>query len=841
MLNNIVIRGARVHNLKNISLTIPRDSLVVITGPSGSGKSSLAFDTIYAEGQRRYVESLSAYARQFLEQLQKPDADAIEGLSPSIAIEQKTTSRSRRSTVGTITEVYDYLRVAFTRIGRLLCYQCGSPIATQKIQSIVDAIAALPEGTKMQVLSPLVSGRKGLYKKELYEARRKGIIRARIDGRMHDITGDIELNRHKRHDIDIVIDRLIIQSGIEKHISRAVTAALEFSDIIILNIIDDSRDLFFSTRLACPKCGINYPEVSPRFFSFNSPYGACPECGGLGVAHNPDDSRESSLDSVCLSCNGMRLRKEALAVKIGGLNIGEISSMPVKDIIKFLEGLELGRMEQIIVKKVFRETRERLSFLMNAGLGYLTLDRPANTLSSGEAQRIRLAAQIGSSLAGVLYIFDEPTIGLHPRDCGRLIDSLHQLRDMGNTVLVVEHDEDTMLCSDHIVDMGPGAGEEGGYIVASGTVQDIIRDSASLTGAYLGGKMCIPVPEKRRQTRSFLGIRGASAFNLKDIDVRIPLGLLTCVTGVSGSGKSTLIIEILYKAIAAKLYSSRGVPGRHRGISGIGKIDKIIDIDQAPLGRTPRSNPATYTGIFTLVRNLFARLPESRVRGYGPGRFSFNITGGRCEACRGDGLIRVSMHFLPDVYIPCESCRGSRYRKETLDIKYKGMSIADVLDMTVRKALVFFDAIPALKRLLSTLEQVGLGYIRLGQSATTLSGGEAQRIKLAKELSRRATGRTLYILDEPTTGLHYTDIQRLLDVINRLVDAGNTVVIIEHNLDVIKSADYIIDLGPESGADGGRVVASGTPEQIALTPESQTGRYLKDKLKGPEIRDRDPK
>lgn len=831
MLDSIIIKGARVHNLKNLNVKIPRDSLIVITGPSGSGKSSLAFDTIYAEGQRRYVESLSTYARQFLDQLQKPDVDSIEGLSPSIAIEQKTTAKGLRSTVGTITEIYDYLRVAYTRIGHLTCYKCGSPIASQRVQQIIDSVINLPEGTRIQVLSPIVIGRKGEYKKELYEARKKGFIRARVDGEILDITKEVKLNKHKRHNIDIVIDRLIIKPGIEKHISRAITHATDVTDVVTINIIEEERDLFFSTKLACPKCGINYPEISPRFFSFNSPFGACPACNGLGFKNTGDEEDTTDQLSICPQCMGLRLRKEALAVKIDGLNIGELTSRPIKDIASLLDNLKLTKNEKTIISKVLKETKERLDFLNRVGLGYLTLNRPAVTLSSGEEQRIKLATQVGSSLSGVLYIFDEPSIGLHPRDCGRLLDSLRRLKEMGNTVIVVEHDEDTMKIADYIIDMGPKAGVDGGYIVSEGSLPRIMEDSRSITGAYLRGQFTIPVPEKRRKPRDFITIKGAKEYNLKNIDVKIPLGVFTCVTGVSGSGKSTLVIEILYKALAGKLYSSISTPGEHERIEGIEKIDKVIDIDQAALGRTPRSNPATYTGVFTFIRSLFSQISESRVRGYKPGRFSFNIPGGRCEECRGDGLIKVSMHFLPDMYVPCDTCKGSRYNKETLDITYKGKNISDVLNMTVTQALEFFGAVPPLRGKLSTLENVGLGYIQLGQSATTLSGGEAQRVKLSKELSKRATGKTLYILDEPTTGLHFVDIQKLLDVLNDLVDAGNTVLVIEHNLDIIKSADHIIDLGPESGEEGGRIMASGTPEKIALIKKSHTGRYLKEKLK----------
>ena len=830
MLDHIAVKGARVHNLKNINVNIPRDSLVVITGPSGSGKSSLAFDTIYAEGQRRYVESLSAYARQFLDNLQKPDVDSIEGLSPSIAIEQKTTAKNLRSTVGTITEIYDYLRVAYTRIGKPRCYRCGSPIAAQGTQQIIELITALPRGTRIQVLSPIVMGRKGEYRKELYEARKKGFIRARIDGEMADITKEIKLNRHKRHNIDIVVDRLIIKPGIDKHLSKAVTIATGLADVVIINIIDEKRDLFLSTRLACPACGINYPEISPRFFSFNSPYGACPACRGLGYEDTGEEVEEAADLTTCRSCAGMRLRKEALSVTINGLNIGELAGRPVRDIQAFLKALRLDKTEALIASKILKEARERLSFLEKVGLGYLTLNRPALTLSSGEAQRIRLATQVGSSLTGVLYIFDEPSIGLHPRDHARLMESLCSLREMGNSVIVVEHDEDTMKRADYIIDMGPGAGVNGGYIVSEGDPGHITSDKKSLTGSYLRGQLEIPVPASRRKPSGFITVKGAAAFNLKNIDVRIPTGVLTCVTGVSGSGKSTLVFDILYRALARKLYSSGEMPGTHERIEGIEKIDRVINIDQSPLGRTPRSNPATYTGIFAFVRNLFSQVPQARIRGYRPGRFSFNIQGGRCEACRGEGLIKVSMHFLPDLYVPCDECKGARYNRETLEIRYKDKNISETLNMTVSQALEFFDSIPPLRHKLHTMERVGLGYIQLGQPATTLSGGEAQRVKLSRELGKKATGRTLYILDEPTTGLHFVDIQRLLEVLNGLADAGNSVVVIEHNLEVIKSADYIIDLGPEGGEEGGRVVASGTPEQVAMQTGSYTGAFLKKKL-----------
>jgi excinuclease ABC subunit A len=828
--NTIVIKGARVHNLKDLDISIPRDRMTVITGPSGSGKSSLAFDTIYAEGQRRYVESLSVYARQFLDQLQKPDVDSIEGLSPSIAIEQKSTVKNLRSTLGTVTEIYDFLRVLYTRIGHLTCYECGGKIDAQGIQQITDLILSLPPDTRLQILSPVVMGRKGEYRKELHEARTRGLIRARIDGEMVDITKEVQLNKRKKHTIDIVIDRLVVKPAIERHLFQAVTLALTFTDVVIINVIDDNKDIFFSMKLACPKCGINMPEVSPRFFSFNSPYGACPKCNGLGYRDVDEDDEYSGSLKTCPHCGGLRLRKEALGVRINGVNIAQLSAKSVTEVVRFLEGLSLDRRESLIASRVLKEIRERLSFLERVGLGYLELRRPAITLSGGEIQRTRLATQVGSSLTGVLYIFDEPSVGLHPRDCHRLLNSLSRLRAQGNTVIVVEHDEETIRKADYILDMGPGAGADGGDVVAEGGLRDILSDKDSLTGSYLRGDRSIPVPRKRKKPKGFITIQGARAFNLKNIDVTIPLGLLTCVTGVSGSGKSTLIIDILYNALTNRLYSSHNLPGEHSGIAGIEKIDKVIDIDQSPLGRTPRSNPATYTGVFTSIRNLFSQIRDSRVRGYKPRRFSFNVPGGRCEACRGDGLIRISMHFLSDVYVPCEACKGARYSPETLEIRYKGRSISDVLSMTVAEALDFFGAIPALRLKLETLDRVGLGYIQLGQPATTLSGGEAQRVKLSRELSRKATGKTLYILDEPTTGLHFVDIQKLLEVLNGLVEGGNSVIVIEHNLDVIKCADHIIDLGPEGGDEGGRIVAEGPPEEVILNPESHTGRFLRRKL-----------
>ncbi len=837
----IVVKGARVHNLKNIDVKIPRDRFIVVTGPSGSGKSSLCFDTIYAEGHRRYVESLSAYARQFLEQLQKPDVDYIEGLSPAIAIEQKTTTKNPRSTVGTITEIYDYLRVLFTRIGHPFCYKCGAPITAQGTQQIMGSIMALPMGSRIQVLSPIVVGRKGEYKKEFQDMRREGFVRARVDGEMVDLARELKLHRHKRHNIDIVIDRLIMKHGIERRLSEAVELALRHSDMVIVNILDEARDMLFSRSLACLRCGVSYPEINPRFFSFNSPYGACPGCKGLGLEGISETALEDEEEyrgfTVCRACSGARIRKEALSIRIADKNIADTARMSVLDAHSFISKLRLSEKERLISHRVLREIRERLGFLEKVGLGYLTLDRPAFSLSGGEAQRIRLATQIGSSLTGVLYILDEPSIGLHPRDCSRLLKSLSTLRDMGNTVIVVEHDEETIRNADYILDMGPGAGLMGGWVVASGTVEEIIHSEQSITGRYLKGEVSIPVPAIRRRPKGYIKIIGAREFNLKNIDVKIPLGVLDCITGVSGSGKSTLLFEILYKALSRGIYGSKAIPGRHTAIEGMDAIDKVICIDQSPLGRTPRSNPATYTGVFTHIRDLMSQLPDSRVRGYRPGRFSFNVKGGRCETCKGDGLVKVEMHFLPDVYIPCEVCNGSRYNRETLAVRYKGKNIAEILDMTVAQALDFFNAVPYIRDKLETLNMVGLGYIQLGQSATTLSGGEAQRVKLSKELSKRATGNTIYILDEPTTGLHFVDVQKLLDVINGLVDSGNTVIIIEHNLEIIKNADYIIDLGPEGGDEGGRIVAHGTPEEIAADPGSFTGVFLRDKLLNSRIED----
>ncbi|MEW6117371.1 MAG: excinuclease ABC subunit UvrA [Nitrospirota bacterium] len=843
MQDYIIIKGAREHNLKNIDVTIPRDKITVITGPSGSGKSSLAMDTIYAEGQRRYVESLSAYARQFLEQMQKPDLDYIDGLSPAIAIDQKTVTKSPRSTVGTITEVYDYMRVLFTRIGIPYCYNCGSVISTQDISNIISSVSSLPEGTRVQVLSPIVRGRKGEYKKELQKMRLDGFVRARIDGKMVELTHDISLKKQQQHTIEIVIDRFIIKPSVDRQIRQAIETSLRYADSIVINLVDENRDIAFSKTLACPQCGISYPEIEPRLFSFNSKYGACPRCEGMGFEGIVDESaeregyqeeiyeRELTHLSPCKACHGMRLRKEALSIKLKGTNIGQFARMSVEDAQQFINALDLSEREMLISKRVLKEIRDRLSFLERVGLGYLTLDRPSLTLSGGEAQRIRLATQLGSSLTGVLYILDEPSIGLHPRDCAKLLKSLDSIRDAGNTVVIVEHDEETIRHADYIIDMGPGAGKNGGWIIASGTPDEIRNNEASITGKYLSGKAKIPVPEKRRKPAEFLKVIDASEFNLKHINVSVPLSVFTCITGVSGSGKSTLVFEVLYKALAKRLYDSDVIPGAHKQIEGLEKIDKVIRVDQSPLGRTPRSNPATYTGIFTFIRDLFSRLPDSRVRGYKASRFSFNLPGGRCEFCQGDGMKKIEMHFLPDVYVTCDACKGKRYNKETLEIYYKGKNISDILEMTITEALEFFSAIPPLKQRLEILDDVGMGYLRLGQPATTLSGGESQRLRLAKELGKKATGNTIYLLDEPTTGLHFVDIQRLLNVINRLVDMGNSVIVIEHDIDIIKSADYLIDLGPEGGNEGGRIIAAGTPEEVAKNKDSYTGRFLAQKLK----------
>ncbi len=834
----IAIKGAREHNLKNIDLSIPRDRITVVTGPSGSGKSSLAIDTIYAEGQRRYVQSLSAYARQFLEQLRKPDVDSIEGLSPAIAIDQRTAIRSPRSTVGTITEIYDYMRVLYTRLGRPVCWRCGTPIAAQETESIIASVMSLPAGTRLQLLSPIVRDRKGEYKKELEQMRAEGFVRARIDGHMRDLLGEISLEKHKLHTIEVVIDRLVMKPNIERQVRSSIETALRYAEAAVVNLVDKHKDMLFSSKMACPKCGLSYPEMTPRLFSFNSRLGACEHCRGLGFEDMEEEAEELSGQRPCRVCGGLRLRKEALSIRLGGLNIGEFSELSVRDAYAFVEGMKLSERERFIATRVLKEVKDRLSFLDKVGLGYLTLKRPSLSLSGGEAQRIRLATQIGSSLTGVLYVLDEPSIGLHPRDLRKLLESLSAIRDRGNTVVVVEHDEETIRRADHIVDMGPGAGVRGGWVVSSGTPREIEADARSITGNYLKGTLSIPLPLKRRTPEDFIEIIGAREFNLKDIDVKIPLGVFTCVTGVSGSGKSTLVLEILYKALLRELHGKTGgpvgplgPPGKHKEIKGMKKLDRAICVEQTSLGRTPRSNPATYTGVFAPVRELFAGLPEARMRGYTSSRFSFNLHGGRCEACRGAGLKKVEMHFLPDVYVPCDVCKATRYNKETLEIAYKEKTVSDVLGMTVGEAIEFFGPVPHIRHTLGILDDVGLGYMQLGQPAPTLSGGEAQRVRLSRELAKRPTGKTLYILDEPTTGLHFVDIEKLLNVLASLVETGNTVVVIEHNLDVIKSADWIVDLGPEGGEDGGRLVASGTPEEVSANPASYTGKALRPKLK----------
>ena len=938
----IAVRGARVHNLKNIDVELPRDKLVVITGLSGSGKSSLAFDTIYAEGQRRYVESLSSYARQFLEQMEKPDVDLIDGLSPAIAIEQKTTGSNPRSTVGTVTEIYDYLRLLFANIGVPHCHLCGREIASQSLERIIDIVMLSPNDERVNVLAPIVRGRKGEFKKELAALRARGFTKVRVDGQLRSLEEDIKLDRRKNHSVDVVVDRVILKAGVERRLTESVEIALNLADDIVIINTYDTGDRLFSRRLACTYCGVSMPEMTPRAFSFNSPHGACVECQGLGAVYDfdpvrlvPDESLSLSGGAIapwakgdrklvrealealsrtfdidldlpfrrlsrkirdllffgavgarrsdeapkkgkakeadpfgagfeglipnlrrryeegswleqenlepyralraCPGCNGERLKPQSRAVRVKGRTISDYVALPISEAVRVFDTLELTDREALIANRILREIRDRIHFLNDVGVGYLTLGRSAATLSGGEGQRIRLATQIGSNLTGVLYVLDEPSIGLHQRDNRALLSTLARLRDLGNTVLVVEHDEETIRTADFVVDLGPGAGEHGGHVIFQGTPQQLLADgNGSLTAAYLRNERSIQTPRARRQpTRGHVVIKGARENNLKDIDISIPLGVLTTVTGVSGSGKSTLVNEILYRALARELYRAADEPGAHSAIEGIEHLDKVIQIDQSPIGRTPRSNPATYTGLFTFIRELFAMLPEAKARGFKPGRFSFNVKGGRCEACQGDGVIAIEMHFLPDVYVTCEQCKGRRYNRETLEIKYRGKSIADVLDLTVDQALPLLENFPPIAVKLRTLQDVGLGYIELGQSATTLSGGEAQRVKLSKELSRRGTGTTLYILDEPTTGLHFADTHKLLDVLNKLVDQGNTVVIIEHNLDVIKSADHVIDLGPEGGAGGGRIVAQGTPEDVARSRESYTGQFLAEILRIP--------
>lgn len=934
--DKIIIKGAREHNLKNVDLEIPRDSLVVMTGLSGSGKSSLAFDTIYADGQRRYMESLSSYARQFLGQMEKPDVDSIEGLSPAISIDQKTTSKNPRSTVGTVTEIYDYLRLLYARIGIPHCPICGREIKQQTIDQIVDQICELPEGSKIQLLAPVVRGRKGEHAKEIERAKKSGFVRIRIDGNIYDLSEEIKLDKNKKHNIEIVVDRLVVKDGIKPRLTDSLETVFGISGGLVIVDVIDGEEMLFSQSYACPEHNISIEELTPRMFSFNNPFGACEKCTGLGVFQKVDPElvvpdkelsimqgairapgwntiedgtfammyysaiserygvpldepvknlkneqldiflygtngeklelkrpaeygggiyyaafegvvnnlerrfKESSSeyardelmsymsDVPCPECHGDRLKKESLSVTVGGKNIMEITRLSVAEALDFFRNLDLSEREKFIAERIIKEIKERLGFLQSVGLEYLTLARSSGTLSGGESQRIRLATQIGSSLMGVLYILDEPSIGLHQRDNDKLIATLKRLRDMGNTVIVVEHDEDTMLSADYIVDIGPGAGVHGGKVVCAGTVDDIKACPESITGQYLSGEKFIPVPQKRREGNgNFLCVYGAAENNLKNVDVKIPLGTFTCVTGVSGSGKSSLVNEIIFKHLASKLNRARCRAGKFSEITGLEHLDKVIDIDQSPIGRTPRSNPATYTGVFTDIRDLFAQTNDAKMKGYTSGRFSFNVKGGRCEACQGDGIVKIEMHFLPDVYVPCEVCKGKRYNRETLDIKYKGKSIYDVLEMTVEEGVRFFENIPRISRKLQTLLEVGLGYVKIGQPATTLSGGEAQRVKLATELSKRATGRTVYILDEPTTGLHTADVHRLVEVLQKLVEGGNTVIVIEHNLDVIKTADYIIDLGPEGGNGGGTVVKTGTPEEIAACEASYTGQYLK--------------
>jgi len=942
--DELVIHGAREHNLKDIDVRLPRYRLVTITGLSGSGKSSLAFDTIYAEGQRRYVESLSAYARQFLQMMEKPDVDSIEGLSPAISIDQKTTSRNPRSTVGTVTEIYDYLRLLYARVGRPHCPVCGRPIAGQSIEAIVDQVLRLPEGTKFTVNAPVVRDRKGEYKDVFEELRADGFTRVKVDGEIRMLEDEIVLDKKFKHTIEVVVDRLIMKPDLRTRLAQSIETAISLADGLVVIDVQDGKELTFSEKFACPEHGVGLPELQPRIFSFNSPHGACPRCTGLGAQQeiDPDllvpdptlsigegalvpwstggssfyeaviqgiaDKWEIDLDKPwqdltaeeqdlflygtdgervyiryrnrmgrkrsymlafegivknlerryretdsaqqrerieeymsfrpCPECGGARLKPEVLAVTVGEKNIHEFSKMSVTRAIEFLDSLELTETEQLIGERIIKEIRERLTFLDNVGVGYLQLDRAAATLSGGEAQRLRLATQIGSQLVGVLYILDEPSIGLHQRDNGKLIGTLERLRDLGNTVVVVEHDEQMMRAADHLVDMGPGAGEHGGYVVAEGTAEEVEQNKKSVTGQFLSGKRTIAIPERRTEDQGSFWVRGATQHNLKSIDVEFPVGKFITVTGVSGSGKSTLVNEIVFKALANRLHRMRVKPGEHASCEGIECFDKVIDIDQSPIGRTPRSNPATYTKLFDHIRELYSLTPEAKVRGYKPGRFSFNVRGGRCETCKGDGTIKIEMHFLPDVYVPCETCHGRRYNRETLEVRFKGKSIADVLEMSVEEALRFFAKIPKLRRRLQTLHDVGLDYVKLGQPATTLSGGEAQRVKLASELSKIATGRTLYILDEPTTGLHFADIEKLLEVLQRLVDAGNTVLVIEHNLDVIKQADWIIDLGPEGGEAGGEVIATGTPEDVAQVEGSATGQYLRELL--PKKRARKP-
>lgn len=830
--NYILLKGVRQHNLKNFDLTIPRNKIIVITGPSGSGKSSLAIDTIFAEAHRRFLQSLPIESRIIFEQFQKPDIDYIEGLSPAISIDQKTISKSPRSTVGTITEIYDYLRLLYSKIGKPFCPKCGRELITQDINQMTDTLLKLPIGTKIQILSPIVIEKKGEHKTEIEKAKAEGFIRARIDGKILDLTSEILLDKNKRHNIELVVDRIIIKEKYKKQIKRALELSLKYSNTVIVNVVENNRDLIFSSILACPTCGISLPNIEPRLFSFNSKYGACPKCRGIGY-ENIEEEEEASENTeleLCSLCHGDRLRKEALAVKINNKNISEVSNLSLDELDSFLNNLTLSSYERKISDRILKEIFIKLGFLQKIGLSYMTLNRPSFSLSGGEAQRIRLATQLGSHLSGVLYVLDEPSIGLHPKDCYKIIESLKELKKMNNTLIIVEHDEITIQNADIIVELGPGGGKEGGYLINLSTPHEIIHNPHSITGRYLSNINSIAIPTKRRKPIGYLQIKGACAYNLKNIDVKIPLGVFICITGVAGSGKSTLVFEILYKALLKKLYNSNITPGKFNSIEGIEKIDKVVYIDQNPIGKTSRSTPATYTGVLTEIRNLFALLPEAKVRGFSKSRFSFNLPEGRCESCQGDGIKKIKMHLLPDVYVLCDTCKGNRYNEETLKIKYKDKNISDVLNMTVTEALDFFSAIPRLKNKLQLMEDIGLGYISLGQSATTLSGGEAQRVKLSKELSKKPTGKTLYILDEPTTGLHMIDIERLLSIIQKLVDLGNTVIVIEHDLDIIKCADYIIDLGPEGGNLGGYLVAEGTPEEVAMNEKSYTGQFLRKKL-----------
>ena len=830
--NYIVIKGARQHNLKNLDLSLPRDKLIVITGPSGSGKSSLAIDTIFAEAHRRYLQSLPIESRTIFEQIQKPDIDYIEGLSPAISVNQKTISKSPRSTVGTITEIYDYLRLLFAKIGKPFCPKCKRLLHSQDINKMTETLLSLPAGTKIQVLSPIVIERKGEHRTEIEKARAEGFIRARIDGKIVDLTQDISLKKNIRHTIELVVDRIIVKEHYKKQIRRALESALKYSNTILVNIVEENRDLIFSSLLSCPNCGINLPNIEPKLFSFNSKYGACPKCKGLGFENI--ESEEEEIDEInlktCSLCNGNRLRQEALAVRINGKNIAELSNVTLDELETFIRELPLSSYEKNVSDRIINEIILRLEFLKKIGISYLSLNRPSFSLSGGEAQRIRLATQLGSHLSGVLYVLDEPSIGLHPKDFSKLIDSLKELKEKKNTLIIVEHDESTIKNADLVVELGPGGGQKGGYLVTIDKPEKLLLNPSSITGKYLSKNKGIEIPKERRKPKGFIKIYGAEAFNLKNIDVKIPLGVFLCVTGVAGSGKSTLIFEILYKALMRELYGSDIVAGKFRAIEGIEQIDKVVCIDQSPLGRTSRSTPATYTQVMKEIRELFAMLPEARIRGYTKSRFSFNLSGGRCESCQGDGMKRIKMHLLPDVYVICDSCKGKRYNDETLQVSYKGKSISDILEMTVSETLEFFSAVPRLKHKLQLMQDIGLGYIKLGQPATTLSGGEAQRIKLTKELSKKATGKTLYILDEPTTGLHMVDIERLLSILQRIVENGNTVIVIEHDLDIIKCADYVIDLGPEGGTQGGYLVAEGTPEEVAMNPSSYTGKFLREKL-----------